>query len=30
VQAIISLTEGAETWADVAKRLPIFEGQEIE
>jgi glycyl-tRNA synthetase len=27
--AILSLVDGKETWEDVAKRLPIFEGQEL-
>lgn len=29
-QAIKNIVEGNETWADVAKRLPAFEGQEID
>lgn len=30
LQALKSLVDGDETWADVAKRLPEFTGQEIE
>lgn len=30
VAAIKSMTDGEETWADVKKRLPAFEGQELE
>ncbi|OCK76149.1 glycyl-tRNA synthetase-like protein [Lepidopterella palustris CBS 459.81] len=29
-EAIMNLVEGKETWDDVAKRLPIFEGQEVD
>jgi glycyl-tRNA synthetase len=29
-QAIKSLVEGDETWADIMKRLPVFEGQEVD
>ena len=29
-KAIKSLVEGDETWADIMKRLPVFEGQEID
>lgn len=30
LQALKSLTDGDETWEDVAKRLPEFTGQEVE
>ena len=30
VSAITSLVHGKEQWADVAARLPKFEGQEVE
>ncbi|KAF2488588.1 glycyl-tRNA synthetase-like protein [Lophium mytilinum] len=30
LEAIVSLTEGTESWEDVAKRLPAFEGQEVD
>jgi len=29
-KAISSLVNGTEQWADVAKRLPKFEGQEVD
>ena len=29
-KAIKSLVEGDETWADIMKRLPVFEGQEVD
>lgn len=28
--AIVNIVDGRETWEDVTKRIPIFEGQEIE
>lgn len=28
--AVKSIVDGAETWEDVAKRLPKFEGQEVD
>ena len=30
LKAVKGLVEGAETWKDVQKRLPAFEGQEVE
>lgn len=30
LQAVKSLTDGDETWADILKRLPEFTGQEVE
>lgn len=30
LQAIKSLTDGEETWADIIKRLPEFTGQDVE
>lgn len=30
LQAVKSLTDGDETWADILKRLPEFTGQDIE
>lgn len=30
IDAVKSLVDGEETWEDVAKRLPAFEGQEVE
>jgi glycyl-tRNA synthetase len=30
VEAIRNLCNGSETWDDVTKRLPAFEGQEVE
>ena len=29
-KAIKSLVDGDETWADIMKRLPVFEGQEVD
>lgn len=29
-QAIANIVKGEETWSDVAKRLPKFEGQEVD
>jgi glycyl-tRNA synthetase len=29
-KAIQSLVDGDETWADIMKRLPIFESQEVD
>jgi len=30
LKAVKNICEGAETWDDVVKRLPAFEGQELE
>jgi glycyl-tRNA synthetase len=30
LEAIRNLCSGSETWADIAKRLPIFESQDVE
>ena len=30
LKAVRNICEGIETWADVAKRLPAFAGQELE
>lgn len=30
IAAVKSVVEGEQTWADVEKRLPIFEGQQVE
>lgn len=30
VEAVRSVVEGRETWQDVQKKLPVFEGQEVD
>jgi glycyl-tRNA synthetase len=30
LKAVKNICEGTETWADVSKRLPAFEGQELD
>jgi glycyl-tRNA synthetase len=29
-EAVLNLVFGTETWQDVAKKLPTFEGQEVD
>ena len=30
IDAVVNMVDGSETWEDVAKRLPKFEGQDLE